>query len=292
MKLTIDTKIYNTPESWEELSLEQKYQAHHILFLEDYKQLDSIEKLTYVKIELFKILTGLDNELINSIQEESTDEDDFYQKINHLLQVCDPFFEETEVGTIPILGLYEAPFDMLTPHEKMKLKPPKPELENITIYEMGYLFNTYELYLQEKKEEYIDKIISILYRPHKPKTKENIQSRYEGDIRLPLIKHESTIERRQKYIAKMPLRSKLLILFYFQSCRDKIMKSYPFVFSGKERTDDMTDYSWAGTMFDLAGSLDKLEQIQNMNHATVLLFKNKENEEITYQNLKNAANGH
>lgn len=290
-RLRINNELYDVPTSWNDLSLTQLYQAHHVLFMMDHSLLEPGEKLTFVKMELLKIITGLTDvffqELEKDVRVEESPEDTFVLELQHLLKLVDFFFEEVDTGSAPSLGLTRNPYPMLG-QGKEKVFGPHDGLEGITIYEMSYLFRTHEEYIETKDEAELDKLISILFRRPKKRTPENVNSSYEGDIRLPFNKHEYTIDRRASFIKNLPLRTKKLILLFFESCRQSIVKTYPAVFTQSTSTEKKSgiDYSWAGVLFDLAGSLPNLEIVKNMAHEEVLLFKNKENEEIHRRNRK------
>lgn len=288
-RLRINDEIYDVPTSWNDLTLTQLYQAHHVLFMMDHSLLDPVEKLTFVKMELFKIITGLTNvffkELEKDVLVEESPEATFAIELEHLLQITDFFFEKVELGSAPALGLTRNPYPILG-EGKEKVFGPHDRLEGITIYEMSYLFRIHEEYIETKAEAELDKLISIMYRRPKKRTPENVASSYEGDIRLPFNKHEYTIVRRTAFIKTLPIRTKKLILLFFESCRHSIVKTYPAVFTESTSTEKKSgiDYSWAGVLFDLAGSLPNLEIVKNMAHEEVLLFKNRENEEIQRRN--------
>ncbi len=159
--------------------------------------------------------------------------------------------------------------------KKIKYFGPKDELSNISFYEMAQSFTEYEKYVKTKDEKHLHKVLAILYRPAKQYNKSNAETSYEGDIRLPLLGHEATVDRRAEQISELPDLSKQLIQFWFVSCRLKIVNSFPNMFRVPDENDkpsNLNKYGWAGVIWNLSGGIMNTHEVCRKNYEEGLAY--------------------
>ena len=141
---------------------------------------------------------------------------------------------------------------------------PADALENLTLYELATAFTFYEEYIREAGPA--NNLLALLYRPSKPDTEHNRNSNYEGDRRLPYLKHETTLPARAEKMAILPPITKGLLLFWFSSCRLQIIESYPTVFKKpKEGTKTDSSGGWGETLLAIAEHPRHLEAVGNQH---------------------------
>jgi hypothetical protein len=167
-----------------------------------------------------------------------------------------------------------------TPKVKGSKKPakstwyfaPKNELSNITIYEMAYSFQLYENYVLTGNMEHVHMLIGTLYRPSRPFTKQEEDSAWFGDRRQPLHRYEAKIEERAKLAEQLPTLAKRLIVFWFASCRDTIIKQWPTVFKRSGGKEGGSGGGWGDLLLSLAetGVFGALDQTADQHYANAL----------------------
>ena len=155
--------------------------------------------------------------------------------------------------------------------KKKNYLAPADGLENISFYELCTTFTHFENFLETKEESHIDELLATLYRPHKPKTKENRRMGYQGDRRLPLLHHEAMVSKRKLHMAILPKSTKQLLTFWFASCRQSIIENYDSLFSPPIRNENHS-YGWGAILLALAGSLQNVDAIAIQPFENVLTY--------------------
>lgn len=271
MTITIDKKTIKTPDAWNELTLKQALYCYAILMTDLNTQFKPMQVLPAKRITIMLHLLEFKKEEINDWKPEQ-----IYQ-VSHA--VTNFLFEEVQADPEePIqhtiaLKLTKNPYPYFQyknkKGKKIKYYAPADALSNLSIYELGTAFTIFEAYLKTQEELLVDKLIAILYRPHKPKTKLNKSKAYEGDRRLPYLNYEATVPARQKRIRKLPPLVKAITLFWFASCRQAIVNSYPNIFVAPEKQDKSTsqnDYGWGGVLMGLADGVVHLDAVSKQNY--------------------------
>jgi hypothetical protein len=153
---------------------------------------------------------------------------------------------------------------------------PSNSLSNVSIYELGMSFMALERFLQDQDEEALFELLAILYRPSKPATADNKRSAYQGDRRLPLLHHEATLPVRKKLMRRLPPLVRNFLVFWFASCRQQIISSYPNIFSinphGSAGEAAGNDYAWGGILLNLADGLPNLDAVAQQHYANALTY--------------------
>lgn len=299
MEIQINDELtINTPESWNELSLKDQLICYGIIMQESGHLLEPHEVLPAKRILLMNHLMGVDDQFAAAWMKDRIEEDQeggldtFHEELKYLSESVTNFFFEAEEGgeeDAPqryhiALGLTKCPYGELKgPRKKGKRKTfyaPADSLENITIYELGMTFTLFENYIkaQQNKEEkkamdLVNELIATLWRDGKFDTKENRLSAFQGDRRLPLLDHEGAVEKRKKLFQFLPEEGKQLIMFWFASCRQEIIQSYPNVFRASDGEEiGGNNYGWGGTLLSLADGLVNLDAISKQNAHNALTY--------------------
>ncbi len=171
------------------------------------------------------------------------------------------------------LGLTECPYPTLSGARKVPLYAPADQLENVSLYELATAFSIFETFMDTGEEEQAIELIATLYRYPKPQNRHNIDTDYEGDIRLPYLKGETTVQKRKPAIRKLPKLTRQIIIFWFASCRHQLIEEHPLIFTKGEAGDnDSSDYGWAGVLFSLAGGLSDLDTVGQQPAQTALTY--------------------
>lgn len=279
----------DVPQSWNEMTLEQIYLCHHILFRQGFEILIQEEVMPFIRIELMKAITGIDDEYmdlwradclrVDPVEGELT----FAEEVHELCKITDFFYEEVEPNVYHAKpGLTKNPFPSIGSRSKIlnirgkakriELVGPADGLKNITFYEMAYLFTRHNEYLKSKSEKVLNEIIATLYRRPKKDNKKNRSSAYNGDRRLPFRDHEATIPGRASTIAHLPKEAKMLILFWFASCRQDIIETFPYIF--KKGSSGDSKYGWAAVIWQLSDGILNTEKVQDKNYEDALAYLN------------------
>ena len=155
----------------------QQIACYHIIMGDPAKLIEPQELLPFKRILLTQYLLGLDEDFMNSWEEDCRQnykEDGytvFLSELDAILETCDFLFEKVEEESTVYqlkLGLTKCPWPKITYTNKKKVKvyyAPADELENVQIYELGTTFTLFEEFIQTGKEELIDELIATLYRP-------------------------------------------------------------------------------------------------------------------------------
>ena len=286
-----DTKI-DVPQSWNEMRLAVQLMCYKILHGSIKTDLlEPIELMPMLRLELMKVLIGKNHNFMLAWEQDCIKanpeggKDDFIAEVHEMCTITDFLFdlvdEEKKLYAIsPTLTKNSWPQitgegKQFNRKKKIKYFGPKDELSNISLYELAQTFTDYEKYVKSKDEKHLHKLLAILYRPAKRYTKPNADTAYDGDIRLPFVGYESTVDRRAKQMSYLPDLSKKLMLFWFASCRIKIINSYPNVFKTAyeyEKSSNLNKYGWAGVIWNLAGGITNTEEVCSKNHTEALAY--------------------
>lgn len=147
---------------------------------------------------------------------------------------------------------------------------PKSDFDNLTLSEYHCTEIYYSMLIQDKKEEALDALISVLYR--KAKKSYNKKKDPDGDIRIAFNEHE--IEYWSSKIASWPIGVKQAVLLWYDGCRESLIELYPKVFQPTTDTDETQ--STKGMFSVLRGLADgakygSFNEVKNLNLHTALM---------------------
>jgi hypothetical protein len=232
-------------ENWNECSTEQIESLCCILW----------SSLDFAQIQLHCLSVLMDlsaNDLVAIWENTENPESVAYG----LLALTDFLFETSKEGQKMIsTGLTKNPYPFIE-MDKIVYPCADSSLDNVTFGEMTMLFNTYMAYTQVstpgEKKQYKNLLLSILHRPHKPKTLENIEKGYEGDKRQPLQGYESVIDARAEILGGFDELKSDVIVFWCACCLNKVRKENDVLFSDAGEQDAL---GFAGVLLRLGGIL-------------------------------------
>lgn len=285
MEIKINDTAYQLPTSWNGLESKKRILCYQIIMGQMNELFSPQELLPFKRIELIKVLLDLDDHFMQSWEQDclvAYGEDGklvFLAELDAILEAANFLFEKVpdQENQFQIkLGLTKCPWPKLEHKQKGKRKRlygPVDGLANLNIYELGHTFTLFEQYLKDRDESKVDELLAVLYRPAKPKTGKNKRSGYQGDQRLPLLRHESTIEKRKALMAILHPTIKAILLFWFASCRQAIVESEQFqhLFS-EEPTSNDPGFGWGGLLLGLAGGLIHLEKVAGQPYGNVFTY--------------------
>lgn len=265
MKVEINNIKRFLPDSWNELTHTELLTVFQLVVESMPAFVFTKEEVPdFLRIELAKYLLKIDDTFLVKWEADAAIDGemvfiDEFKKVAYT--VTNFIFNENEEVE---LGLTRNPYPKVAYRRKKKKKylyGPGDSLSNISLYELGTSFTLFEKYLKDQDDNHLLKLLSVLYRPGKPRTKKNIRSDYNGDRRLPYQGYETTIDRRIPIIKKWPPMVKNLLFFWFASCRNNIIDSYPNVFKKESSNLEQigNDYGWGGILLSLSGGVVNLE---------------------------------
>lgn len=279
MKLFINNQEILPPTCWNDLSTEQVLNCYVLLMSNS--SLEEEEVLHDKRIRLMMYLLQLKENFF--VEREQQLKEDFPEEHETILLTevqellaCTNFFFKDEDGHKSIdLGLTKCPYPILK-YKRKKISrgkiliAPSDGLENISFYELCTSFALYESYLETNNIDTVDQLLATIYRPQKQATKQNKQSDYNGDKRMPLLHHEGMVKKRIKKIKELDPLVKKVLLFWFASCREQIINHFQDLFSNNTNTKDQ--YGYAGLLMAVAGSMVDIDQVASKSAIDVLTY--------------------
>lgn len=215
------------PDSWNELSEKQFIRLVQLLkkgYITENDRIRLIKTFLNIKARVFVRLGNL--------------------QVIQLLELSDFLQEEKYFNNILIKELKIS---------RSKLYGPGARFENVEFEEFAFADTLFNKYSTTKKQDWLDQMIAVLYRP-KIKKHNPTAADYYGDIRETFNKHN--IESRAKLITCIPQKVKEAIVFNYKAIRVWIEHRYPNIFPPSlpgEKIKQTTDNSikWSKIIRDL-----------------------------------------
>lgn len=295
-KIRGTSRKVKVPASWNELSKQDLLLIYSCIFHNPGSE-TTLQKWTSLKmISIAKHLLGLDEAFLTVWENDciQSDPEDgqavFYDELRQVVHTAiGGLFEivtdedgNTMYSTKLNLTVCPYPELMFTMKQGKREVPkwlyaPGEGLGNITIYELGYLWTMFENYIRDdgpRKELWVNELIAAMYRPSRPRTKEEAEMAWGGDRRTPLRRYEAKVEERIKLMGQMNVIIKRVILFWFTSCRQAIVDQYPQVFkrASKVGWQNRTDFGWAGVLLALSGGVAHLNAVSDQHYSNALTW--------------------
>ena len=108
---------------------------------------------------------------------------------------------------------------------------PAASLANLLFGEFIFADTFFVLYCQHGRAEYLDKFLTVLYRPARPGADPEAPD-WNGDVRLPFNEHQ--LEVRTRRVAQLSYAKKLAVLTWYKGCRAQLADEFPDVFTAAE----------------------------------------------------------
>lgn len=122
---------------------------------------------------------------------------------------------------------------------------PADALGNCLFAEYIHCETFYVNYCKTKDQIWLQKIMAVLYRPKKSRTKTDSEN-FDGDIRQPL--NDFLIDKRTEIFSSVPIYIKNMVYLFYSGCHNYIQASFPDVFSGGSTSSKKKDDVFAGMM--------------------------------------------
>lgn len=280
-------KTFNIAQSWNALPLRDVLQCYNIIMSNTGQWINPVELLPFKRLLLVRYLLKLSSTYMQQWEEDCIKEygEDgamvFIAELDEVLKIADFLFEKLDNNEVAISLTYtNIPYPYLegkrskSSKKKTRLYGPKNSLGNITLFEMGYTFQIFEKFIETQEEQYANQLIAALYRPQKPRTKENQRTGYYGDIRMPLHKLEHMVDKRVQLVETLPDIVKRIIIFWFASCRQQIIRDYENIFKATDNNKRHVgnDYGWGGILLALSDGIANIDQVANRPYQDGLIY--------------------
>jgi len=287
------------PESWDALDMKQLLRYYNLLFTTGFNP-SSDTTFTMVKlISIARDVLGLDDNTMDLwakscyTADPENGETMWHHEVRTVVHAAiGGLFEitEQEDGSTTYAVKYtrlQNPWPELVDKKEDKrgklLKrtwyfAPGNELGNMTMYEFSTVMSLFDAYMESGNDAICNRLIAVMYRPKKPETRENRGSNYNGDKRMPLRGYESTIDARVKMVETIPLLVRRVMMFWFASCRLKIVQSYPKVFK-QSKGNEGPNYGWGGVLLNIAGGPVNVNEVGDQNFHTSLVWLSMKEDE-------------
>lgn len=306
MKNTINLQIgsrkinVETPESWDDLAPRDFLLFYSMLFSNIGDEFTQTPFTALKIISMAKhILKMSDADMIlweNSCKQDEPEHGEviFLHELRTIIHACiEGLFdihvsEENETSYSCKLNRTKNLYPSLAYTPKtVKKKPgkttyyyaPADGLENLSIYELGYTFTLFEQYLSTNDEQFANELIAVLYRPSRPVTAAEKESDWGADRRQKLRGLEHKVAERAKIAATLSPMVKRVLLFWFASCRQQIILSYPKVFKKAGTGSNRPDYGWSGVLLSLAGGPVGLDAVSDQHYSNALVWLSMKEDE-------------
>lgn len=258
MKVSINEKEVSVPQCWNDCEKSQIIALAELFYTSCPLDLIPSEKLFYFKLKATMILTGLTWEDLKTWSIEAGE--GFILELGELLTVVDWLFipvldeDKKPTGGIALkMNLTKQPFKFIQvkPHKFYGCLDEGYNLE----FEEFKLADTAFLYYAKTREEWaLNKLMAIIYRPHKQKHLHKSINKWEGDVRqpLPLKFNKPSLDGRIKVFEKLPPGYKYAVMIFWSSVRGFIISKHPDIFKPSSQSSDKT-VSWNTIHLELAG---------------------------------------
>lgn len=278
-------------ETWNELHKRDALIAHKILNRPIEQLVMPQDVIETTKLAIFMAIMNISQKALKEIEylykKEYKDKEDartfFLTDLKEMTSQLDFIFEKTTIKSEDgeETEEYQLSFTLTKQHFKqirlkddrgkvIKLFGPKDAFRNISFYEFTYIASHYSNYIDNRKENTLHRLLAIIYRPPKPSSSENLERNYEGDIRLPLLKYESTIDDRAEIFRDMNKGMKEYLIFWIGCCYMHIISQFKPLFDGNPEKKEADIYGWAGVIQAVSGSPHLIDETVVHNYYTIL----------------------
>ena len=236
----INGKPKQIPENWSDIKQDKKLLLYVVSLF--FKGLTKDEILTAISYFVFKIGPIKQNRIGAFIEKNPTDEHSWYlaSQLARMAEALEFIVNET-------INITENLFPVIFRFRKFHCAD--SILSKSEIWEFALCENDYFKFAQTQEIEYLDKLISKIYRPKKSFLfiRKRLSS-YEGDIRVKFS--ENSAKRREKRIKKLNPALKWLIYRWFASQRELIVKAHKYTYKNSEGKG--SGGTWADTIIALS----------------------------------------
>jgi len=248
--IELNKKLYTIPTCWNELTRKQLLSVMESLFVKAFD-------INQGRLQLLKILTGMS----------------WWQFFRTSTAQLQEFFYLTDFIISDRTNLTRQILE-----EYRGLYGPASDFDNLLMSELALCDNLFMRWSEERdKTEYLDELISMLYRPVRKGT---LLKRYdkkinpEGDVREEFNQNKC-FYRARKIVKHWPLSVKLAIATWYDGCRWQMVDENEEVFGGSGNSD-VSKYGLVSVMLSVAetGTFGDFNKVEKQFVKTVMMQLN------------------
>jgi len=253
--LFINEKPYLIPSKWDELNKKQLIKMAWLSVTT--LNTGNLKKIAFLVLTMhLSLMEKIRFYFFYFVQSNLTEKAD-------MLKFVDSF---TKSGNMSIQKI------PLLRYKNVLLQGPKDGLSNSCLYEFIEAESHFYWYMSNNKEEHLDALISVLYRPiDKRKAKTSL------DRRIPLEEFDTSSIKMA--VSKIDRHTKLAIMIWFDGCRMNLYNQFPNLFS-KNNTERKTPINPAFKLLDMvmskATSLESVDKFAYTNLYTAFAYLDHE----------------
>lgn len=258
-KIEVDSFSYNMPSQWADVEIKKAVQMHQLVW--EYK---SNKKKG---IELLLLALGFSTkrkELKNpEVQNLLTLPAEWIHSLIRDKEFLGWMFSPNGLETYTLKNFW---------YKGQKYHGPARSILDLKTVELIAAYNRFLFYAQTEKEEHLNRLVALLYRPARPFVfAEKLSSKFEEDVRQKL--NAWHWKQRTKKMEKLPMGTKLFILRQFSSEWAVFEKKRKNVFSQSKGSGKYDPKTWTKILLQLSGgAFGTLEQIK-MHHCEEVFDK-------------------
>lgn len=154
------------------------------------------------------------------------------EQMHHLVQKCEWLFQKPlDVQLLPKIG---------------KLYGPGNKLSGYSGYEFIFADTYFMRYAETQDIKFLDKLISILYRPKRKRIAED----FNGDLRKEFNPYQA--KQQENKIAKLPEWMKYAVFLYYKGCREEWEQLHNNLFNQQSPSNSKAE-AWDQIMLRISG---------------------------------------
>jgi len=268
------------PSCWDELTRDQLLYSIELAIMLEKKQITILDykiRMLYYFLDIKR--TGVqdykDNKLTDNEKETK------YSNIYLLTDLLDYFFREEKHGKKYIMVWT---YDSINNHFPVldKYYGPDDALINISFAEFRTAMSFYAKFNQDKKEDHLNSLVAVLYRPEIPGYEsEKLNDDFDGQRRVKFNIHQ--VERRAAEISKISYTKRYAVYLFFRNCVQHIMNNdivvdnnkicFGVLFRSNEAETESPGLGLTGTLYKLAdaGTFGSIRETDEAGLYDVLL---------------------
>ncbi|RYD85581.1 MAG: hypothetical protein EOP84_02070 [Verrucomicrobiaceae bacterium] len=259
----IGGRFYDVPECWNELTAAQLLQVIRVICLKDYRAEEMI-------LKLLQVITGMSD--YRFLRQDLLELDEFLYLTAFLLR------EEMDFthNLIPEYTFRDG-------DRQLTFYGPEDGFSNLRMEELALSEHLFLSWYEEKdNEQLLNELVATIYRP--APAGYDLQRNPDGDRREPCNQNISSFNAR-RYIARWPLVVRLAIAYWYNGCKQAMIRSNTEVFEGG--TGEPAKYGMVSVMLGVAesgvfGPMDSVNRqyvnlvMMHLNEQVALAKKMKE----------------
>jgi hypothetical protein len=283
MQIKIGTFAFETPDSWNDLNINQLYPIYFLL------KADGLEPIVRLS-ELTKLLLNIGDEFIDKWKEATLEK---HGVIDGDAIWSEDWSKVVSAVTYPFISPIEGAETFKYQISMSLTRCPAPELKlpnlshstsgktfkgerkfiacadafkNITIGEFARIDALVQRFQNTGDAQHILECLAVIYRPTKEFSKKDHKANYHGDKRMPLKDAAFSIPMRTRMMSHIKSEWRHLLWFWIVSCREQIMTQWKSVLNPDTAQAQsfwdkkLAQFQWTGLFIEMANSSGQTEQ--------------------------------